>query len=251
MKGDTELLKKRFSELAARAASGGYFTFTDFLGLLEQSAFNEIKRTLPTEYAVFGGFEGAERVMLRFGSEEEIGYCAPFPIKTVLIKPRSEKFAERLSHRDFLGALMNLGIERECLGDIVITENRAYLFSTEDIAPFIISSLERVRNTDVIAEECSLREDFTPYRAELRTVQVSSERLDAVIARVFHLSRDEAQILFKRGLVFVDGRLTESVSYTPRAGERITVRTLGRIKYVGVVGETRKGKLNVTVELYS
>ncbi len=251
MNNDTELLKKRFAELARRADGGGYFTFTDFLGLLEQSAFNEIKRTLPTEFVAFGGFDGAERIMLRFGSEEEIGYSAPFPIKTILIRPRSEKFAEQLSHRDFLGALMNLGIERECLGDIVIIENRAYLFSTEDIAPFIISSLERVRSTDVVAEECTLSGDFTPYKTEARTVQVSSERLDAVIAKAFHLSREDAQALFKRGLVFVDGRLIESVSHTPKTGERITVRTLGRIKYRGVVGASRKGKLNVTVEVYS
>ena len=251
MNTDVELLKKRFSELARRAADGGYFTFTDFLGLLEQSAFNEIKRGLPTEFTAFGGFDGAERIMLRFGSEEEIGYSAQFPIKTILIKPKSEKFAEKLSHRDFLGSLMNLGIERECLGDIVIIENRAYLFASEDIAPFIISSLDRVRNTDVTAEECTLSGDFVPYKTETKTVQISSERLDAVIARVFHLSRDDAQALFKRGLVFVDGRLIESTSHTPRVGDRITVRTLGRIKYLGVTGTSRKGKLNVTIEVYS
>lgn len=251
MNTDVELLKKRFSELARRAADGGYFTFTDFLGLLEQSAFNEIKRGLPTEFTAFGGFDGAERIMLRFGSEEEIGYSAQFPIKTILIKPKSEKFAEKLSHRDFLGSLMNLGIERECLGDIVIKENRAYLFASEDIAPFIISSLDRVRNTDVTAEECTLSGDFVPYKTETKMVQISSERLDAVIARVFHLSRDDAQALFKRGLVFVDGRLIESTSHTPRVGDRITVRTLGRIKYLGVTGTSRKGKLNVIIEVYS
>lgn len=251
MNGDTELLKKRFSELARRADNGGYFTFTDFLGLLEQSAFNEVKGSLPTEFSAFGGFDGAERVMIRFGSEREIGYSAPFPIKTVLIKPRSERFAEQLSHRDFLGALMNLGIERECLGDIVIIEKSAYVFVAEDIAPFIISSLERVRNTDVTAEECATRGDFTPYKTEVKTIQISSERLDAVIAKVFHLSRDDAQALFKRGLVFVDGRLIESTSHTPHTGDRITVRTLGRIRYGEVVGTSRKGKLNVTVEVYS
>lgn len=250
MNSDVELLKKRFSELARRSANGGYFTFTDFLGLLEQSAFNEIKRTLPTEYTVFGGFDGAERIMIRFGNENEIGYPAPFPIKTILIKPKSEKFAETLSHRDFLGSLMNLGIERDCLGDIVIIENRAYLFAEEEIAPFIISSLERVRNTDVTAEECNIDADFTPYRTETRQIQISSERLDAVIAKTFHLSRDDAQMLFRRGLVFVDGHLIESVSHTPKSGDRITVRTLGRIRYGGVVGTSKKGKLNVTVEVY-
>ena len=70
---------------------------------------------------------------------------------------------------------------------------------------------------------------------------------------LFHsaLRSADLQTLFKRGLVFVDGRLTESVSHTPKPGDRITVRTLGRIRYGGVVGTSKKGKLNVTVEVYS
>ena len=71
-----------------------------------------------------------------------------------------------------------------------------------------------------------------------------------MIAKVFSLSRDDAQALFKRGLVFVSGRCVESVSHTPREGDVISVRGYGRMIYRGPSSTSRKGKLNVDVELY-
>ena len=109
---DVELLKKRFIELANRAYNSGVYTFTDFLGLAEQSAFSEIKKELRgIPYTAFGGAVGAERVMIRFGSEEVCSYEQPFPISVVKIEPSSQKFADKLTHRDFLGSILNLGIE--------------------------------------------------------------------------------------------------------------------------------------------
>ena len=248
---ESELIKKRFTELIRKSESAPYFIFTDFLGLMEQSLFSEIKTKLGgIKYTAFGGAKGCERVMIRFGDEEELGYSADFPIVCIKAEPIAPKFADKLTHRDFLGALMNLGIERDCLGDIVIHGKSAYLFATEEIAPFIISSLERVRNTDVVAELSTLDEGIALFKTEARQIQISSERLDAVIAKAFHLSRDDAQGYFRRGLVFVNGRLIESTSYTPREGEKISVRSLGRLIYRGVVGTSRKGKLNVTIEMY-
>ena len=87
--------------------------------------------------------------MIRFGSPEELGYEEDFPIVTLKIAPKSEKFADKLTHRDFLGALMSLGIEREVLGDIVIRDNVGYLFAKEDIAEYIKDSLTEIKHTAV------------------------------------------------------------------------------------------------------
>lgn len=248
---EKELLKARFIELARRAEMGGYFTFTDFLGLAEQSTFEEIKHKLGrTAYKTFGGAVGAERVMIRFGSKEELGYDATFPIACILVRPRSQKFADRLTHRDFLGALMSLGIEREVLGDIAIFDNCGYVFVKEALCDFISSSLTEVKRTDVVCERCEEIPEGKLYRTEPRRIQLSSERLDAVIAKSFSLSREDAQLLFSRGLVFVNGRLIESPSHTPRNEDKISVRGHGRLIYRGADGLTRKGKLNVTIEMY-
>ena len=82
---------------------------------------------------LFGGAAGAERVMIRFGDEESLGYEQPFPIAIIKAEPVSPKFAEKLTHRDFLGAILNLGIERSTVGDIIVRESTAYFFVKEDI----------------------------------------------------------------------------------------------------------------------
>ena len=88
MREDYDLLKKRFLELYNKADRGGYFTFTDFLGLAEQSALRDaLPRIRPSEMTLFGGADGAERVMARFGNAEEVGYETPFPILCVNVEP--------------------------------------------------------------------------------------------------------------------------------------------------------------------
>lgn len=247
------LLKKRFCELARRSETCGYYLFSDFLGLAEQSVFAEARASFgAARYTAFGGHEGTERVMIRFGSSEELGYEEPFPITVLLIAPRSPKFADKLTHRDFLGALLNLGIERDTLGDIVIRDNCAYLFCKDDIADYIASSLGRVRHTDVTCRPVPNEElpEGELYATREVRIQLSGERLDAAVAKVFSLSRDEAQQLIRRRLVFVCGRLTESTSYTPRVGDVISVRGHGRFIWQGAVGLSKKGKSNVSVLLY-
>ena len=247
----SELLKKRFIELARRAYSSGTYRFTDFLSLSEQSDFSEIKKEISgIPYTAFGGAPGCERVIIRFGDEESFGYTEDFPIVTLKAEPKSEKFADRLTHRDFLGALMNLGIERSTLGDIPIINNTAYIFAKEDIAPYIISSLTRVRHTDLAVSVCDTLPEGELYRTERKRIQISGERCDSVIAKTFSISREEASGLFSKRLVFLDGRLTESPSRSPKPGEIISVRGYGRIKYVGVSGLSKKGKLNVDVDVF-
>ena len=251
MTADTELIKKRLVELGRKSYNSGIFTFTDFLGLAEQSAFSEVKRELGgIPYEVFGGAEGAERVIIRFGSEEEFGYSMPYPISIIKVEPQSQKYADRLTHRDFLGSLLNLGIERHTLGDIVIIDNVGYIFALESIAPYIADSLIKVRRTDVSVSIITELPEGELYRTERKTVQISSERLDAVIARVYSLSREDAQALFKKRLVFADGREIDSTSYAPKENEKISVRGHGRFIYIGRQSLSKKGKLNVAVEMY-
>ena len=95
MSDELEILKKRFIELG-RKTERGYFTFSDFLGLAEQNVFNGAKRDITCTYTAFGGANGTERVMMRFGDPEELGYEMPFPIKCIKIEPKAVKFAEKL-----------------------------------------------------------------------------------------------------------------------------------------------------------
>lgn len=248
---EEELLEGRLSELCKKSYERDIFTFSDFLGLMEQTVLKRATKGFPASHiTLFGGAEGCERVMARFGDPEALGWEEPFPIVCLKIAPKSQKFADALTHRDFLGALMHLGFRREMIGDIAIFENVGYLFAEEKMAKHILTSLTEVRRTAVTV---SVAEDIPAgdlFRTETVTVQVQSERLDAVIAKVFSLSREDAQGYFAKSLVFVNGAVTESTSHVPKAGDRISVRTKGRFIYGGPVSLSKKGKLNVKVEKY-
>ena len=248
MSDEGELIKKRLVELYERAERTSYYTYTDFLGLMEQSLLKEALGY--AKYRAFGGAEGAERVVVRFGNEDNIGYDEPFPISILKISPRSQKFADKLSHRDFLGSLMNLGIERKCLGDIVIIDNEGYLFCLSDIAEYITDSLTRIKHTEVTVTAIDSLPEGELYKTERKVVQASGERLDAMIAKVFSLSRDDAQRLFTKGLVFLSGKEITSPSKAPREGDVVSVRGHGRFIYRGVSSLSKKGKLNIEVDLF-
>ena len=246
-----EGMQKRFLELGERACRSGVYTFTPFLGLQEQNIFYGLARQLShVPWEAFGGAEGCERKVVRFGSEEMCGFEQPFPIACVAVRPRSAKFAETLTHRDFLGALMNLGVERDTLGDIAVREEGAYVFCTEHIAPFVVENLMQVRKTPVRAELAQALPEGALYRLQPKTVQVASNRADALCAHIWNISRGDSLALFRAGRVFINGRLCENASAALREGDILSARGYGRFVFRGVVGLTKKGRSNALVELY-
>lgn len=243
--------KNRLHELAHKAFQQGIFTFTGFLGLAEQEVFWREEPSLKyAGYELNGGCRDADRVLVRFGNAQELGYEASFPIVCISVRPLMSKFAEPLSHRDFLGALMNLGIERGTVGDIKAGESQADLFCLESIAPFICENLKQIKHTYV---KCEVTEEFKSVpqeEPEWLNIQVQSLRIDAVIAKVYNMSREKSLELFRTGRVYVNGRLCESNSRQLRGGETVNARGFGKFKVSEELRETRKGKLAVEIAVY-
>jgi RNA-binding protein YlmH len=251
MDNDEILFKKRLEELANKSYNNSQYLFTGFLSLAELGIYYSIERELSfVPVTAFGGTKDCERVMLRFGSEELCGYEETFPISCIEISPLIEKFGEELSHRDYLGALMNLGIERGTLGDIIIIGKTAYLFCTEQMTPYILDSLDKVRHTSVRCQVAQNIPESTVTRLERKTLQVSTARTDSIIAKLYNMSRSESVELFRAKRVFVNGRLNENNSGQLKPEDKVSVRGFGRFKFIGVSGETRKGKLNVDVDMF-
>ena len=246
-----EIFKKRVTEWANRSWNQGVYCFSHFLDLAQRSDFLFLVPSLPpVPWRLFGGAEGCERQMLRFGSEETCGYDAPFPIQCLKIAPLSAKFAEPLTHRDYLGSLMALGMERETMGDIIVRKEGAYLFCEDRIAPYILEHFVQARHTSLSCEIVEKLPEGTLFETKRISVQLSSQRVDALIAHVFKMSRGDAQDLFPAGKIFVSGRLCESPGYTPKPGDIISVRGFGRMKYVGIESLSKKGKENTVAELF-
>ena len=237
--------RNRFSELAGRAYDRGRYSFTDFLSPAEIGyLYAAEKEVAYAGVQLWGGFEGAERQIARFG---RCAYEEEFPIAVLKISPVNERFAEELTHRDYLGALLGLGIERSTLGDIRLSGEGALLYCLERIAPFVEENLARVRHTDVKVSRAEGRE---PERAEKRSEVhfLSSPRADCAAAAVFSLSRAEAGKYFDAERVFVNGRLCARPSRELNEGDSVTVRGKGRFVFAEILGESRKGRLRVRVE---
>lgn len=184
MNRDEEFLIKRIKDLAEQSYRTGLYTYTGFLNQQEQAVYARVRKdTAPVTAMFSGGVDGCERQILRFGDEESLGYDAGFPICCIEIKPLIEKFADALTHRDYLGALMHLGIERSTLGDIMIRDKTAYLFCLEKIAPFIPENLDQVKHTHV---QCRILDRMPEaVRPKLQAVKliVPSMRLDVIVGK--------------------------------------------------------------------
>lgn len=248
---EIQQLKNRFRDLADKSYTQNVFTFSGFLGLSEQDVFWQMEGDLKyVPYGLWGGTDQTDRKVLRFGSREELGYEEPYPIVCVHIRPLSEKFADDFSHRDFLGALMSLGIDRGTLGDIRVGGREGYLFCLDSIAEYICDNLDQVRHTHVKCEIVDVMKELPEDVPEELEVLVSSERIDAVAAKVYKRSRSDMLNLFRAGKVYVGGRLCENNSRLLKAGDVVNVRGFGKFLYGGPKYETKKGKLSVQTLLY-
>ena len=245
MDEEEKYLKAHLAELADRSRTRSIWTYSDFLSLYEQSLI-----PAGTSFRRMGGYEEAERVIAAFGSEEDLGYGPEPPIAVVRIAAVSARFDRGMGHRDCLGALMALGIRRQCLGDIVVGEHEACVICLASVAAHICDSLTSVGRTSVACEIVDAVPKTMRPEPEERSVVVASLRIDALVSAVYHLSRGEAKTFFEKELVFCDGRLIDSPGYRPAPGSIVSVRGKGRFLFDRETGQTRKGNAVVLCRVW-
>lgn len=244
------LLKKRILELAESCYRRDIRSNTGFLTLNEQTIFHSIKQTLPPVTAVLnGGYELAERKIVCFlpSYEDE---TAVLPICLLKAEPVNSKFSETLTHRDFLGSIMNLGIERSCIGDILVKENTGYLFCLDKMAEYLCEHFTAVRHTPFTCRMAEQMGEIAPSYEEI-SGSVASPRLDSVIALVFRTSRSKVLPYIEGEKVFINGKSVVSAGLQLKGGEIVSVRGLGKFCYTGTGNETKKGRIYVNVRRYS
>lgn len=257
---EVQNLEKRFAELSRTAYQRDIVTYSDFLNLNEQNILHTLpKDRLFTRCAFFGGYEMAERQMaafipdalyLRYGKKELTDEDISYPFSALEITPLNLRFAESLTHRDYLGAILNLGIDRSRTGDILVEEKGALLFAHADIADFICSELTRVRHTSVRVTPVPLAEvNYTPKVEEVRGT-VASVRLDSLLSLAFSQSRSRLTGLIEGAKVYVNGRLITSNGYQPEEGDIVSVRGMGKFRYEYAGGRTRKNRISIVISKY-
>ena len=271
MDEELELLKKRIAELDRLCYDRDIPEQTNFLTLQEQDLYLQMKHELTgVSSFLWGGYPGAERKCLFFlpsylsgdaetvlspsftgaDCENEADILQLFPLSWLCIRPKAEKFADELTHRDFLGAIMSLGIERARTGDLRLDGKSAYVACVPDIAPYLAENLISVRHTAVLCQITECPAHLTTPQLEEHTASVASLRVDSVIAAVFRLSRQGAQNAVSAGYVFVNGRQVLSADRLLKEDDIVSLRHQGKFICRGQAARSRKGRCIVRYDLY-
>ena len=239
---------KSIENAAKLAGEKGLVRFSRFLDPAQALQAVNYARAYGAECSLWGGYEGAERVIACFYPPHEQAELDQYPI-VCLHSRYAEKFCS-ISHRDLLGSFMSLGLTRACLGDIIIVGADIYLFAHEQTASFIEQSLVSAGKTPLhlhVLEEVPAMPD--PEGTRFSAV-VSSLRLDGLIAAAYRLSRSESAEMIRAGLVKVDHMICDRVDTLVRENALFSIRGKGRIRLISVDGLTRKQRIGITFFRY-
>lgn len=222
--------------------------FTSFLDEREKAfAEGRLRNFKDVEAAFFGGYDGAERVcagIFPYGYEP----CSDvFDISPITAKFRKDV---ELTHRDFLGTLMALGLKREVIGDILVEEGRCVFFVKADVEKYIFEQLFKVGGEGVV-----LSHGFElplPQGAKFQeiTSTVASNRLDCVVKVLTNTGRDAACTLIRAGRVTLNYNEELSNSASVADGAKISIRGYGKFIIDQIGPQTRKGRLSFRARKY-
>ena len=222
---------------------------TDFLNPYEiKNAISVLNYNKDIKYTIDGGYENAERSVIfiypYYMEYEDIDE----KLKYIQIEGNF-KFRS-VSHKDYLGSVLGLGIKREKVGDIIVHENFAQMVLSSDICDFIVYNLEKISKNNIEVKEISkdkLVENVVEYK-EI-TCTVSSKRLDCIISEIYNISRQESLKYIKSEKVFVNHEKIVSTSKEIQDNALISVRGKSRVIIEGTNEKTSKGKIRLKAKI--
>ena len=248
-----EVITARIEDRISQCRDGYYVTSTGFLDTHEQAlAIAASRQAAGVRTIMYGGYEEAERRMLvciprdlPVSDEEAVeGLISVLRVKLPAI-------SRELSHRDYLGSLLGLGIERRLTGDILVRPDGADVLIVPSIAEFLVNELHRIGSVEVKTETVSLNELAVPEaRFEYIRDSLSSVRLDSVVSSAFRLSRGKAAEAIRRGLVSVDHAECIKPDAAVQEGSSIVLKGKGKAILEETGGESRKGRIRIVIKRF-
>lgn len=221
----------------------------NFVPVMEEDLPVSEMGNLPSTRSIFyGGYKDAERVLLI--NLPDYAFLENEHPLTVIRASKTEG-GRVLTHRDYLGSLVGLGIKRELLGDILVREDGADIIVMEDIADFILMHYGKAGRTSLSLSQHDICELIVPEQKKtVITDTVASLRLDSVIASAFGLSRSKASEAITRGIVFVNHMEVTKPDFQVSEGDKLTLRGKGKACLVEIGGKSRKDRQYITIERY-
>lgn len=216
--------------------------FFPFLSERRQALAEKYLRSICFEnFSFFGGYDYSERKMLAMCYDDT---KPDFPVSALEFHYRS---CDKLTHRDFLGVLMSLGIERETVGDILVEDGRTIAFVKSELKDYIVSQISKIGNVGVKICDADLSKLPKGRGTEELSLVVSSLRLDNIVAGVTGLSREKIKSLILTGNVSLNYIQTMNISQPTFVGDVLIIRGKGKYILNAVMGETKKGRIRISL----
>jgi len=246
---DNRYFVSRMLEYLDRCDNTQQRIFTDFLDPIKVKIVLEIsKSNADISIGLYGVFEEAERQMAAVFPEWDRVEPREYPI--VIFRITDKGWGKTLNHRDYLGALLGIGIKREKVGDLVVRDGSCLAAVHQDIAGFIETTLERTGRSKVKIERIDTADlELKPEFKEKR-ITVASPRLDGIVGEALNLSRAKSAGLINTEKVKVNWEVCTRTDITLQEGDIISVRGEGKFKVQELAGVTKKGRSVMIVKKY-
>lgn len=197
---------------------------------------------------LFGGYDDAERCVLGVFPEWYEMDFSDFPIKVIKF---TKKYERELTHRDFLGTALSLGIERNRIGDILVDNPFSYMFVFNDVADFVCRSITKIANCGVKAEIADIKSIKLPERTfKIIETVAASLRLDAVIAAGLNISRKKARGYIEAGKVSVNHTEEPKIDAAVMENDLLSIRGFGRMQFLHSGNKTRSDRIHIILKKY-
>ena len=237
-------------DLAESVQKTQKFRLSNFLDPFGQ----EIAETVAANYDGIrvdfdGGYPGAERARAMFVHENFPGTPTGFDIACVVAKWNGQ-FA-RLGHRDVLGSLMGLGIERDRIGDLLVTNDSVRILRDTKMQQFLLETLTRIGNVSATLSEADTA-DIQPKEEHVKEIRttVASLRVDSIAASGFGSSRSRAAADIAADKLKLNWQPVKHASQTVKEGDMLSMRGRGRLEVAEIRGTTKKGRTVVVLKRY-
>ena len=239
IKHDEKLIKmRRLLDKIEMVLDNHVIESSDFLDPYERYlAISILNRFDEVEYIEYGGYEDAERKIIIIFPFYQVKEDIPLGLSFLKI---SGDLGD-LSHKDYLGAILNLGIDRNKIGDILVNGDYGFVIVKKEIGDFILYNLQKIGNKNTKINYVSSKELIIPevqYK-EIREF-LSSLRLDVVISASYNLSRKDSMNIIKSGNVKVNWEPIDKPSLELKIGDIVSVRRYGRFMLYDIEGTSKK-----------
>lgn len=237
-----KMLINKLDYLYQRSIEDYIVTKSQFLNLNEKSiAFSHLKNISKSDWCFFGGVDGAERGCIYF--LPDYANISEFH-QLAILEVESNEFAKRtLEHRDYLGAILGLGVKREKIGDIFVENKKGFIIIDDNLADFIKAELDFVANVAVNVRTVSFSDvNLTKSEGKSLRSTVASLRLDNIVGSILNQSRSKSIELIKSGRVFLNDIEIDKADKVASLGDNITIRGYGRASIMSIGSKNRKDR---------